>query len=61
MNSTEVIKKLKKAGFQKGRKGSNHDIYKHPDGRMTPVPRHKGKDIPIGTLRKIEKLSNVKL
>ncbi|WP_073021065.1 type II toxin-antitoxin system HicA family toxin (plasmid) [Halodesulfovibrio aestuarii] len=61
MTNTEVIKKLKKAGFRKSRKGSKHDIYQHPDGRMVPVPRHKGKDLKIGTLRSIEKLANVTL
>jgi len=61
MTSTEVIKKLKKAGFAETRQSGSHKILKHPDGRWAPVPHHKGKDIKIGTLRKIEKLTNVKL
>jgi predicted RNA binding protein YcfA (HicA-like mRNA interferase family) len=33
-------------------KGS-HFRYKHPDGRKTTVPSHKGKDISRGLFRKI--------
>ncbi len=31
----------------------SHFRYKHPDGRKTTVPMHKGKDISRGLLRKI--------
>jgi predicted RNA binding protein YcfA (HicA-like mRNA interferase family) len=31
----------------------SHFRYKHPDGRKTTVPVHKGKDISRGLLRKI--------
>ena len=50
----ELIKVLEKLGFSctKRSKGS-HFRYKHPDGRKTTVPVHKGKDISRGLLRKI--------
>ena len=50
----ELIKALEKLGFSctKKSKGS-HFRYKHPDGRKTTVPVHKGKDIGRGLLRKI--------
>jgi len=50
----ELIKVLEKLGFSctKRSKGS-HFRYRHPDGRKTTVPVHKGKDISRGLLRKI--------
>jgi len=50
----ELIRALEKLGFSctKKSKGS-HFRYKHPDGRKTTVPVHKGKDISRGLLRKI--------
>ena len=50
----ELIRALERLGFSctKKSKGS-HFRYKHPDGRKTTVPVHKGKDIGRGLLRKI--------
>jgi predicted RNA binding protein YcfA (HicA-like mRNA interferase family) len=59
----EVIKILQEAGFQeaKGGKGS-HIKLKHPDGRITVLPMHgMNKDVPIGTLKAIEKQTGIKL
>ncbi|KKX30231.1 type II toxin-antitoxin system HicA family toxin [Rhizobium sp. LC145] len=61
MKSTEVIAALRKDGwFEVNRKGS-HAQFKHPTkpGRVT-VP-HPKRDMPIGTLRSIEKQSGLKL
>lgn len=61
MTSRMVIKKLKEAGwFQVAQKGS-HIQFKHDEkpGRVT-VP-HPKKDIPKGTLRRIEKQSGLNL
>ncbi|MBE1710639.1 MULTISPECIES: type II toxin-antitoxin system HicA family toxin [Mesorhizobium] len=61
MNSTEIIRQLQADGwFEVARKGS-HAQFKHRDkqGRVT-VP-HPKRDIPIGTLRSIEKQSGLKL
>jgi predicted RNA binding protein YcfA (HicA-like mRNA interferase family) len=61
MDSRTVIARLRADGWkQVGQKGS-HVQFKHPTkpGRVT-VP-HPVKDIPIGTLRSIEKQSGVKL
>jgi len=50
----ELIKALEKIGFSRTRKSKgSHFRYKHPDGRKTTVPIHKGKDISRGLLRKI--------
>jgi predicted RNA binding protein YcfA (HicA-like mRNA interferase family) len=61
MDSRTVIARLRADGWKQiGQKGS-HVQFKHPTkpGRVT-VP-HPVKDIPIGTLRSIEKQSGVKL
>ncbi len=61
MNSREVIRLLQAAGWvQVAQKGS-HIQFKHPanPGRVT-VP-HPKQDVPIGTLRSIEKQSQMKL
>ena len=61
MSSAEIIRLLKADGwFEVARKGS-HAQFKHRDkqGRVT-VP-HPKRDIPIGTLRSIEKQSGLKL
>jgi len=61
MNSADIIRLLQADGwFEVARKGS-HAQFKHRDkqGRVTvPLPK---RDIPIGTLRSIEKQSGLKL
>ncbi len=39
----EVIRILKKLGFEEVRQKGSHIQFKHKDGRMTTVPFHKGK------------------
>ena len=61
MKSREVIAALNADGWvQVAQKGS-HVQFKHPEklGRVT-VP-HPERDIPVGTLRSIEKQSGLKL
>lgn len=59
MNSRDIIKVLEAEGWiEVARKGS-HAQFKHPTkpGRVT-VP-HPRRDIPIGTLRSIEKQAKI--
>ena len=61
MNSREIIRLLLKAGwFEVAQKGS-HVQFKHGEkqGRVT-VP-HPKQDVPLGTLRSIEKQAQMKL
>lgn len=61
MNSRLVIAELQRHGwYQVAQKGS-HVQFKHPakPGRVT-VP-HPKRDMPVGTLRSIEKQSGIKL
>ncbi|MFZ2456815.1 MAG: type II toxin-antitoxin system HicA family toxin [Candidatus Altiarchaeia archaeon] len=55
LNTRDVIKKLRKAGFifDRQAKGS-HEIWYNPETkRRTTVPNHPGSDLPKGTLRAI--------
>jgi predicted RNA binding protein YcfA (HicA-like mRNA interferase family) len=61
MKSREVIKALEDDGWREVARKGSHVQFKHPGkpGRVT-VP-HPTRDIPIGTLRSIEKQSCLKL
>jgi len=61
MNSREIIRAIETAGWSHvGTKG-DHWQFKHPilPGRVT-VP-HPKRDVPIGTLKSIEKQARLKL
>jgi len=61
MNSKSIIKELKKNGWILERtKGSHHHFIKKGSDVIVTVP-HPKKDIPIGTLKNIEKQSGVSL
>ena len=61
MHSREIIKALKVDGWVQVAKVGSHVQFKHPtkSGRVT-VP-HPRKDIPLGTLRSIERQSGLSL
>ena len=48
-----IVTALKSLGFEVIRQRGSHIFFRHPDGRTTIVPYHKGEDIPRGLLRKI--------
>ncbi len=61
MNSRDVIRELKRAGWYEVNQVGSHKQFKHPtrEGRVTvPSP---SRDIPIGTLKSIEKQAGIKL
>jgi len=49
----EVIALLERLGFRETRQRGSHMQFKHPDGRVTTVPVHKGRDISPTLLRQI--------
>jgi predicted RNA binding protein YcfA (HicA-like mRNA interferase family) len=51
----KVIKALNLLGFEKIRQKGSHVFFKHPDGRTSVIPVHKGEDIGCGLLRNIIK------
>ncbi len=53
LTGEQVVKALGKAGFQVLRQKGSHIYLKHPDGRATVVPVHKGESVGRGLLRKI--------
>ena len=61
MRSQDIIKALKSDGWKQVAQKRSHIQFKHPTkpGRVT-VP-HPKSDIPIGTLRSIEKQADLKL
>lgn len=60
MHSRDVIRCLRAAGFEEVGKRSSHLKLRHPDGRTVIIPEPK-KDLPLGTLRSIERQSGVPL
>jgi predicted RNA binding protein YcfA (HicA-like mRNA interferase family) len=60
MDSRSIIKRLKQNGWYEVAQSGSHIQFRHPQrkGRVT-VP-HPKKDIPIGTLKSIERQSDIK-
>lgn len=40
-------------GFDATRQKGSHVFYRHPDGRTTTVPNHRGRDLPRPLTREI--------
>jgi predicted RNA binding protein YcfA (HicA-like mRNA interferase family) len=61
MDSREVIRELQRDGWYEVNQVGSHKQFKHPtkQGRVT-VP-HPRQDIPLGTLKSIEKQARIKL
>jgi predicted RNA binding protein YcfA (HicA-like mRNA interferase family) len=61
MNSREIVALLEAAGWRRVAQKGSHIQFKHESkaGRVT-VP-HPRRDIPLGTLRSIEKQAGLKL
>lgn len=49
----DVVARLHALGFVEVRQRGSHKQFRHPDGRGTTVPFHKGRDISPVLLRKI--------
>lgn len=55
LTGKELIRILKKIGFETIRQEGSHVFLRHPDGRTTVVPVHSGEEIDRGLLNKIIK------
>lgn len=53
LTGREVIKILRKLGFEVTRMRGSHHMLRHKDGRATTVPVHRGEVIGPGLLSKI--------
>ncbi|MBT3178576.1 MAG: type II toxin-antitoxin system HicA family toxin [Desulfobacula sp.] len=59
MDSRQIIKELKKAGFVLVKVSGDRHKFKHENGKIVIVP-HPQKDLPIGTARNIFKMAELK-
>jgi predicted RNA binding protein YcfA (HicA-like mRNA interferase family) len=59
VKSREVIAIFKQNGWIEARHGRHLILEK--DGMICPIPIHAGKDLRIGTLKSIERITGVKL
>jgi predicted RNA binding protein YcfA (HicA-like mRNA interferase family) len=53
VDAETIVKALAKIGFQPVRQHGSHLVMKHPDGRLTVVPVHRGEELGRGIIRKI--------
>jgi predicted RNA binding protein YcfA (HicA-like mRNA interferase family) len=53
LKPNEVGTILQKLGFREVRQRGSHKQFRHPDGRVTTVPFHQGRDISPILLRQI--------
>ena len=51
----QVVSMLERLGFEETRQRGSHKQFRHPDGRSTTVPFHRGRDISPILLRQIAK------
>ena len=52
-NSKNFEKLLLQLGFEIKRQKGSHVFYRHPDGRYTTLPHHKGRDLSKPLIRQI--------
>lgn len=55
LKGRELVRVLRRAGFEVARIKGSHHFLRHPDGRATTVPIHAGEIIGVGLLGKILK------
>lgn len=61
VSSADVIRALRKDGWQLARTKGSHHHYSHPTKPGIVTVPHPKKDLPIGTLRSIEKQAGITL
>lgn len=53
VTSTQMVRLVRHLGFEFVRQKGSHAYYRHPDGRATVVPMHRGEDLGRGLIRTI--------
>jgi predicted RNA binding protein YcfA (HicA-like mRNA interferase family) len=56
MTGREVLRLVERLGCERVRQRGSHVIVRCPGGCQTVIPIHRSQDLPIGTLRSIERL-----
>ncbi len=60
MNSRKIIKLLKNDGWEHVRTTGDHHHFHHPEKSGVVTIPHPKKDLPIGTVKSIERQSGIK-
>ena len=55
LTGEDVVRRLRREGFEIARRRGSHVFLRHPDGRKTVVPVHRGETIHVGLMSKIQK------
>lgn len=53
VSATQMARVLRHLGFELARQKGSHAYYRHPDGRATVLPVHRGEDLGRGLIRAI--------
>lgn len=53
IDARKMEKLLFKLGFERVRQKGSHVFYRHPDGRTTSVPHHRGRDLARPIIKEI--------
>ncbi len=53
IDAAAIARVLFRLGFSAVRQKGSHVFYRHPDGRTTTLPHHKGRDLARPLLREI--------
>lgn len=53
IDARKMEKLLIKLGFERVRQKGSHVFYRHPDGRTTSVPHHRGRDLARPLIKEI--------
>jgi predicted RNA binding protein YcfA (HicA-like mRNA interferase family) len=61
MRSADVIKALEADGWYEVRQRGSHKQFKHPDKKGLVTVPHPQRDLPLGTLRSIQKQAGLKI
>jgi predicted RNA binding protein YcfA (HicA-like mRNA interferase family) len=61
MNSADIIRAMKKDGWVLVRTKGSHHHFKHPTKPGLVTVPHPKKDVPVGTVRSIEKQAGISL
>lgn len=61
MNSREIIRLLKNGGWVEVRRRGSHAQFKHPEKPGVVTVPHPKRDLPLGTVKSIERQADLKL
>lgn len=61
MDSKHIVRELERDGWYEVRIRGSHHVFHHPTKPGITIVPHPKKDIPLGTLRSIEKQSGLRL